>query len=210
MFFLTAIGVGVFLIIAVVSGIRQGNLASKALQLRRDQARAFGQAILNGLSMQCLPIAEPRHALMRPGEEALAIGPAHLLETKTIGYKRSGTSVNYRLTKGVSVGSYSGHSSAVKTLMRTSNGEFVVTTQRVIFAGDAKSFEIQLKRLTNIEPYTDGLGLHHGTTTHIVKFDAAELADAMGRVLKLVAEGKLKIASPIAAISVPATIVHPV
>ena len=68
MFTVVAVTVGIVFICAIASGVRQGTLARAALQLRHDQARAIGEAILDGLKSQRLPNAEPRRALMRPGE----------------------------------------------------------------------------------------------------------------------------------------------
>jgi hypothetical protein len=186
--------IGIGLIVGGLYGIvkfRDTVRGNQARRARQEVAAGIGDAIRAELEAGRIPIANPSTALLRPGESALIAVPAYLLENVTVGYKSEGSSVRLRIAKGVSVGSYSGHSHAVKQMRRTSKGEFVVTSSRVIFAGDAKSFEAQINRLTNVEIYSDAVALHQGATTHLVGFDARQLAAMSGTIVKSVAEGKL-------------------
>lgn len=68
--------------------------------------------------------------------------------------------MSVRVAKGVSLRSGSFRSHAVKGMVEVATGELVATNQRVIFAGDNKSFSIPLHKLINVTPYSDGVGLH--------------------------------------------------
>lgn len=207
-----AIIVGVFLLIAVVFGTDSFPMVVPVIvvallvvvaygrQVQRKEASArlqkltqYARDTVDGLKAGRPILVEPRKAILHPGELAFLAMPATLMEQKTLGYASSGSSVRVRVMKGVSVGSYGGHSHAVKGIVRTAQGELVVTNKRVIFAGDLKSFEFPLTKLTNIEGYSDGLSLHHGSTTHLLAFQAPELTSAAAIVLKLTSSGQLTV-----------------
>jgi hypothetical protein len=176
---------GVILCVALIY------IRSVRLKGERLRNRLLAQSLLENLSAG--RPANPQKALLRAGEIAFLAAPAALLENQTVGCKTSGASVRVRVAKGVSVGSYAGRSRPVSGAVRTAHGEFVVTTRRVIFAGDTKSFEIRLKRLTNVVHYSDRLVLHHGTTHHRVVFGAEELATVAATVLKLALKGNVTV-----------------
>jgi hypothetical protein len=177
--------VGFILCVALIYG------RSVRLKGQRVKNQILAQRLLE--NVKAGRPANPQKALLRAGEVAFIAAPAALVENQTVGYETSGASVRVRVAKGVSVGSYGGRSHPVRGMVRTAHGEFVVTTKRVIFAGDAKSFEMKLEGLTNFVHYSDGLTLHHGITHHRVVFDAEALATVAATVLKLVLKGDVTV-----------------
>lgn len=83
------------------------------------------------------------------------------------------------MAKGVSIGTGGGRSRAIKENLIVANGEFVITNKRIIFAGDRKSFESTLYKLTSFETYADGIVFHIDTKSYTLFLDEPELADAV-------------------------------
>ncbi len=111
----------------------------------------------------------PRQALVRPGEVAYTAVEAHLQEVHTVGYETEtrGTSHPQLLGVGTNYRSTS-TSTAQNQAVLVASGELVVTDQRVIFAGDHKSFVLALDSLVSITAYTDGFRLSDGRATYTV------------------------------------------
>jgi hypothetical protein len=61
--------------------------------------------------------------------------------------------------KGVSyrVGAHRGHIVTDKAVVPVSVGHLIITNKRVIFRGDAKSFNIKLDKLLELNFYSDGM-----------------------------------------------------
>ncbi|MEX8520049.1 MAG: hypothetical protein AB3X44_16185 [Leptothrix sp. (in: b-proteobacteria)] len=115
----------------------------------------------------------PRKALLRKDEIAhLCIGAAQL-ENVTVGRKYEGGSAGIQIAKGVRIGAVRGHSVAVKKLQEVSHGELAITSKRIIFAGDRKSFDVPFTKLTHIEPFEDGIGFHYGAQVKVLKVNPA-------------------------------------
>ena len=153
------------------------------------ESRQQGQAILDGFrSGHPLPV-KPVKAILHPGEIALIAVPGALHEYQTV-YKGRGVNVRVRVSKSISIGQSAGQGRGVQGLVKVSDGEFVVTRQRVIFAGQTKSFEAPLSKLTNVEAYTDGTGLHLNSAVHVISFPSSEVSLAANFAIRLALEGK--------------------
>lgn len=78
---------------------------------------------------------------------------------------------------------------AVKGAVTIASGELVITDKRVVFAGDKKSFTIQLGDLINTTNYKDGFGFSNEKATYTMItgdgpgriFFAATLDKVLGR-----------------------------
>jgi hypothetical protein len=136
---------------------------------KTEETEEFLQTVIAQIESGKLPEATPQSLIMHTEEKAYAVTPAQLLENKTLGYSGGGASMRFRVAKGVSVSVGGGRGHADRAIVPVANGELVVTNQRIAFAGDLKSFDIPFRKLTNIEPYTDGFAFNEGSRSHIVK-----------------------------------------
>ncbi|WP_127958839.1 hypothetical protein [Serratia microhaemolytica] len=128
-----------------------------------------------------LPIVRARKAIIRDGEIAHFSESAKLVENITTGYTSGGASVRVRVVKGVSIGTGRGRSRAIKENAIVARGELVITDMRVIFAGDKKSFEAPLTKLTSFESFADGVIFHISSKSYTLTLDEydARVADAI-------------------------------
>ena len=86
--------------------------------------------------------------------------PAILAEEKVINrrYEGGSSGVSFRIAKGVSyrVGGHRGHFISETGIVPVSNGELVLTSKRVIFKGDNKSFATKLDQILNLQLFSNG------------------------------------------------------
>jgi hypothetical protein len=142
-------------------------LVVSARGIRKRQASE--QQALARLQEQPLAPMVPRQALVRPGEVAYAAVQAHLREVHTVGYETETAGTSRPALFGVDTHHRSNATStAVNEALIVATGELVVTDERVIFAGDHKSFALALDTLVNISGYTNGFTLSDGRATHTV------------------------------------------
>ncbi|ABS49433.1 MULTISPECIES: hypothetical protein [Yersinia pseudotuberculosis complex] len=169
------IAVGLFVI------LRRSRRRDKEAQEKRARQDIITKEQVNKVHDGELPTANPRKAILRNDEIAYFAEFAKLRENKTVGYSSGGSSVRVRVAKGVSIGSGGGRSRAMKEDIITSEGELVITNRRVIFAGNNKSFETPLTKLTNYESYLDGIKFHMDSKSYLLLMDEsnAALADAI-------------------------------
>ena len=113
--------------------------------------------------------------LLHKGERAIWAEPASLIEECTVSRQWQGQSqgFSFRIAKGLTyrVGGTRGHSVAVKANVPTSDGTLLVTDQRIIFSGDAKSFSVTLEKMLNFHLFSDGLslGVDGGKPNRVIK-----------------------------------------
>jgi hypothetical protein len=95
------------------------------------------------------------------GERAYFAVGAQLLEERVVGRRYQGGSrgVSIRIMKGVSyrVGASSGTSVAVRDVVPVSVGSFCITSHRLIFSGNAKSFAFDRKKILSTKLHSDGI-----------------------------------------------------
>lgn len=110
-----------------------------------------------------LPEVTPRGLALLKGERCHWSEPASLLEERVVGRRYEGGShgVSIRIATGVSyrVGAHRGRLLTDTAIVPVSTGELVVTSQRLVFQGDRKSFTVKLDKLLNVELYSDGLSV---------------------------------------------------
>lgn len=107
-----------------------------------------------------------KSAVLRKGEVAYATAQAGLQELKTVSYRASTSGVSFRVAKGVTLRTGAVRGGPQKGIVTTSTGELVITSKRVIFAGDSKSFSLNLEDLINVTNYSDGIGLNTAKATY--------------------------------------------
>lgn len=107
------------------------------------------------------PVTTVENLILRKGERAFWVEEAELLEEKVVARRYEGGSrgVSVRLAKGLTyrVGAQRGQLVSESKVLPTSRGDLVVTSARIVFRGDRKSFTIPYEKLLHIEFYTDGI-----------------------------------------------------
>lgn len=144
-------GLGYFLIVS-----------ARGIQLRKAKDEQAMQELLD----QPLTEINPKQALLKSGEKAYGSVFARLQEVQTVGYAGGSSGVSVRVAKGLTLRTGGMRAHAVKGAVIVASGEIVITDQRVLFAGDRKSFDIPLESLLNVTNYTDGIGFHDNKKTY--------------------------------------------
>lgn len=91
-------------------------------------------------------------------EDVIFFVQAKWLQEQVVGYEGGGASVRMQLVKGVSVGTSSGRGKAKKEWSVVSEGIFLITTQRVVFTGNFKSWSAPRSKVISMtNPTADGL-----------------------------------------------------
>jgi hypothetical protein len=142
--------------------------------------------MLQELAARPLTPIRPSQALLQRGEVAYASMNATLKETQTVGYAGRSSGVSVRVMKGVRVHSGGTRSHAVKGIVAVASGELIVTDQRVIFAGDCKSFSIPLQKLINVTNYSDGIAFHDEHKTYVLACTGGPTNDVFSITLQKV------------------------
>jgi len=174
-----------FLIATLIClGISTG-LACFLVASARDQRRKRAAAAEAMQEIVNRPLTEisPTQALLKAGEKAYASAHASLHEPMTLGFTFAASGISMRINKGVTLRASGTRDSAVKGLTRVASGELVVSDQRVIFAGDNKSFAVPLRNLVDVTTYTDGFGLHDERATRILAIESTNDRMLFGAVL---------------------------
>ncbi|MBS3933699.1 MAG: hypothetical protein KGZ35_05025 [Truepera sp.] len=132
-------------------------------------------------------IAVP-NVILQKGELAYWSEPASILEERVVKRRYEGGSqgFSFRIAKGLSyrVGGHRGHIVTDTAVVPVSFGELIVTNKRVIFRGDAKSFNIRLDKLLELNLYSDGVRLTDDKgKPRMVKFDDERNTDVVGATL---------------------------
>lgn len=88
-------------------------------------------------------------------------------KTETVGYERSGSGVNVRIAKGVSVRSGGGNSRAVKQTTRTTySGILYITSERVVYSSTQKPFDSPFSKITSVMLTSEGIVIQIGSRSY--------------------------------------------
>lgn len=98
--------------------------------------------------------------ILRGNELALYEAEGGLYEMRVDSASTRNAGVRVRVAKGVSVNLGGGKITPDKELKRIANGHLIVTNTRIVFAGDAKSFDAPLNKIINIKYFDDGASIH--------------------------------------------------
>lgn len=99
--------------------------------------------------------------LLKKGESInLVLNNINFLEPRSVRYtKGGGGGVSVRVAKGVSVRSGSGQSrsESIDEIKLIDTGTLIITNKRIVFSGNIKTINIDLDKLINLTPYSDGI-----------------------------------------------------
>ncbi len=84
---------------------------------------------------------------------------AFLQERVKSSFVGGGAGVSFRVAKGVYLrtGAFKGQPIKTAEIQNIDEGELVITSQNIYFRGNVKSFKIELKKIINIEAFSDGI-----------------------------------------------------
>ena len=144
--------------------------------------------LLNEIQIGNPPAISVPNIILQKGEIAYWSEPAKLLEERVVSRRYEGGSrgVSLRIAKGVSyrIGAHRGQLISDKAIVPVSSGEFVTTNKRVIFSGDAKSFNLRLDKLLDLNMYSNGVRLTDDKgKPRLVVFNEEANSDVVGATL---------------------------
>lgn len=128
------------------------------------------------------------NVILQKSEIAYWSEPASILEERVVKRRYEGGShgISFRIAKGVSyrVGAHRGHIVTDTAVVPVSSGELIITNKRVIFRGNAKSFNLRLDKFLELKSYTDGVRLTDDKgKPRVVKFADEGNSDVVGATL---------------------------
>src|SRR3989344_4585197 len=102
-------------------------------------------------------------------------------------YQGGSQGMSFRIMKGVSyrVGGHRGHITSETGVVAVSDGELIITSKRVIFRGDKKSFAAKLDNILDVQLFTNGFQFSENNKTkpRLMKFKEQGNHDIIGAVL---------------------------
>lgn len=134
------------------------------------------------------PTVTVQNVILQKKEVAHWVEPGSILEERVVSRRYEGGSqgVSIRIARGLTyrVGAHRGHIVTDTAVMPVSTGELIVTNRRIIFRGDAKSFNLRLDKLLEVNFYSDGVRLTDDKgKPRIVQFNDPENRDIVGATL---------------------------
>jgi hypothetical protein len=166
-------------VLAMVRTSRSNRRREAALQQRLTDAREAP-----------LEAVVPAVARLKPQETAYVAVRAELKALQTVGFQAGTSGMSVRVAKGVTVRTAGTRGGAIREVVTVANGELVLTDQRVIFAGDAKSLSLSLRSIINVTYYNDGLGVNDAKASHsFAILDPLDAARAHGVAARLLQGG---------------------
>lgn len=135
-----------------------------------------------------LPTIVVRNVILQKTEVAYWAEPGDLIEEKVVRRRYEGGSrgMSFRIAKGVSyrVGGHKGQVVSDVEDVPVSSGDLIVTNKRVIFRGDAKSFNFRLDKLLEIGLFGNGIRITGDKgKPRMVQFNNGDNADVVGATL---------------------------
>ena len=146
--------------------------------------------LLNEIQQGNVPVLpRPSNLIMQKDEKTYWVEPAILKEEKVISrqYQGGSSGVSFRIMKGVSyrVGSSRGHLVSQTGIVAVSMGNFIITSKRLIFQGDLKSFAVKLDKILSAQLYRDGFQFSEGNKPkpRLIQFQQAGNQEIIGAIL---------------------------
>jgi Protein of unknown function (DUF2510) len=145
--------------------VELGNILGTDAQAMEQRDRAlFEELVIARINAGRLPRLPNPGIMLKRGEEAYGAFDASLMKEVAIRQYQAGTSsVSVPLGGGIRyrVGGVRGRSVVIGSeLVAADTGVLVVTSQRSVFTGQAKTLEFRNDKLVGMEQYTDGLRLN--------------------------------------------------
>jgi hypothetical protein len=134
------------------------------------------------------PFMSVSNVVLQKNETIYWSEPSSLLEERVVGRRYEGGSqgLSIRITSGVTyrVGAHRGRIISDTAIVPVSSGELIITNKRIIFRGDAKSFNLRLDKLLELNLYGNGIRLTDDKgKSCIVKFTSEGNSDIVGATL---------------------------
>lgn len=145
--------------------------------------------LLNEIQQGNMPTVQVTNLIMQKDEKAYWIESATLAEEKVLRRRFEGGSqgVSFRIMKGVSyrVGGFRGHSVSETGVVAVSNGDLILTSKRIVFRGDKKSFAVKLDKILDTQLFTNGLQFSENNRSkpRLIKFAQEGNHNIIGAVL---------------------------
>jgi hypothetical protein len=131
---------------------------------QREAEINFWMGRINSGAVKVKVIRAELPVILKKNEEALCVLPSiYLCETRAVRVNKGGYGgASFRVAKGVSVhlGQYGGRSESHPEMRRVDEGTLVVTNKRFIYCGRIKTVQVDLRKIMEIDPFDDGIGLH--------------------------------------------------
>lgn len=136
-----------------------------------------------------MPSLQISNIVLKKGEQVYWSETSSLLEEKVISryYEGGSSGFSFRVMKGVSyrVGGFRGHPVVETGTVSASDGELILTSKRIIFRGDRKSFATNLDKILDIEFYSNGIRFSENNRSkpRLIQFDDRNNTDIIGSVI---------------------------
>lgn len=163
------------------------NLEDEEIQTNKKELTRL--RLLNEIQQGNVPELHVTNVIMQKNEKTYWMEPSLLSEEKVISRRYEGGSqgVSFRIMKGVSyrVGSSRGHLVSETGFVVVSDGDLLITSQRVIFRGDRKSFAIKLDKILDTQLFTNGIQLSENNRSkpRLIKFKEEGNYNIIGAIL---------------------------
>lgn len=146
--------------------------------------------LLNEIQRGNMPtIPAVTNLITQKGEKIYWSEPCTLAEEKVIrrSYQGGSQGVSLRIMKGVSyrVGGSRGHLVSETGIVAVSEGDLVLTSKRVIFKGDKKSFAAKLDNILDVQLFSNGFQFSENNKSkpRLLKFNEPGNQDIIGSIL---------------------------
>jgi hypothetical protein len=158
-------------------------------EVHHDKKELARLRLLNEIQQGNMPLVTVANLVLQKGEKAYWIEPVIMAEEKVISRRYQGGSqgMSFRIMKGVSyrVGGHRGNITSETGVVAVSEGEMVITSKRVVFRGDKKSFATKLQNILDIQLFTNGFQFSENNKSkpRLLKFKQEGNHDVIGAVL---------------------------
>jgi hypothetical protein len=142
--------------------------------------------LLNALNNGYLPTKTNSIIVLQKNETTHWEAPASLLISKiiTTGYSGSSRGVSIRIMKGVSYKVGTSRSAPIKEQVSIKHpGILIITSKRVVFSSNTKSFSVPFTQLISFDPYSDGLGLQKSNASYLLSLANDRSAEVTFKIL---------------------------
>ena len=158
-------------------------------EVHHDKKELARLRLLNEIQQGNMPTITVANLVTQKGEKVYWVEPVIMAEEKVIRRRYEGGSqgMSFRIMKGVSyrVGGHRGHITSEIGVVAVSEGEMVITSKRVVFRGDKKSFASKLDNILDIQLFTNGFQFSENNKSkpRLLKFKQEGNHDIIGAVL---------------------------
>lgn len=157
--------------------------------IAKSQAELSRLKLLAEIKKGNLPVSTEANLITQKGEVCYWAEPSELLEERVVRRRYEGGSrgVSVRICKGVSyrVGAQRGQLVSDTAVVPVSTGKLILTSKRVVFTGDKKSFNSKLDKLLDVEFYSDGIKFSPATgKPKLFRFSRVGIIDIVGAIFQ--------------------------